>query len=403
MRAAKAIFFAVATVLFFSGSAEAQVAVEGGSGMIFLNNARTLGAGAVGVGLTYSGERSWIGDQPTNDTTLYASVTAGLADTLELSVSAPWRSVSPENGDAESGVGDGVARVKWNFFTDEKYNIRLAAIGSLTLPTGDENKGFGAGQAFPGLTLALSKEYEVIVWTFSLGHVLADKAERALDPYTAYGAGIEWFPLHPDLALLAETTGRVWSKRLAGRDDDTSYNFGARYYLSDNASAQASYGAWGGGSSASYRYMVGVTVGLGLSRKATAAKTVVPSDAGRTESTTGPEPVVIVLDPVYFAFDKSDLTAESRAVLDADIARIVEHPTASFVIEGHCDSTGTVAYNRKLGERRAGSVRRYLIENGVSPERLTPISFGEERPAADNGTKEGRAKNRRVEFVIQGK
>ena len=71
-----------------------------------------------------------------------------------------------------------------------------------------------------------------------------------------------------------------------------------------------------------------------------------------------------------------------------------------ITIEGHCDSIGTVEYNLALGERRATTVRDYLVNRGIMNQRLRTVSYGEERPKADNNTAEGRAQNRRAALVV---
>ena len=69
-------------------------------------------------------------------------------------------------------------------------------------------------------------------------------------------------------------------------------------------------------------------------------------------------------------------------------------------VEGHTDSRGSDAYNLTLSQKRAESVRNYLISRGVSPDRMEPRGFGESQPIADNRTEQGRSQNRRVEFII---
>ena len=81
---------------------------------------------------------------------------------------------------------------------------------------------------------------------------------------------------------------------------------------------------------------------------------------------------------------------------------LAAHPEiASVRVEGHTDSRGSVAHNTSLSDRRAKAVRRWLIEKGIAPARLSARGYGPSRPVADNATAEGRAANRRVEFHLQ--
>lgn len=116
-----------------------------------------------------------------------------------------------------------------------------------------------------------------------------------------------------------------------------------------------------------------------------------------------PQPDPLRLSTVYFEFDKSALTAEAQATLAENARQLQQHPDAVVRIEGHCDERGTVEYNLALGQRRAISVREYLINFGISPDRITIISYGKERPVDPRHTPEAWAKNRRAEFVILNK
>jgi len=101
---------------------------------------------------------------------------------------------------------------------------------------------------------------------------------------------------------------------------------------------------------------------------------------------------------IYFAFDKSNLTAESRAILEHNAKILKDNPDIRVLIEGHCDERGTIEYNLALGERRALAARNYLINLGIDPNRIATISWGEERPADPGHNEEAWAKNRRDEF-----
>ena len=105
--------------------------------------------------------------------------------------------------------------------------------------------------------------------------------------------------------------------------------------------------------------------------------------------------------PVYFEFDSTQLSAQARDEL-ARLARWMQrHPEATAQIEGHCDERGTTEYNVALGERRAQTIRDYLVRLGVPEHRLSTISYGEERPAATDDGEEAWALNRRGELATR--
>jgi OOP family OmpA-OmpF porin len=109
---------------------------------------------------------------------------------------------------------------------------------------------------------------------------------------------------------------------------------------------------------------------------------------------------IVILKGVQFEFDKADLTADARQVLDGVAAGMQSQPTMQVEIGGHTDSLGTAAYNLTLSQRRADSVRDYLISRGVDGARMKAEGYGKYQPIAENETEDGRAKNRRVEFKI---
>ncbi len=103
---------------------------------------------------------------------------------------------------------------------------------------------------------------------------------------------------------------------------------------------------------------------------------------------------------ILFDSGKSSIKAASTGVM-VDIIRILgEYPTARFSVEGHTDSQGPAASNQKLSESRANAVRDFLINEGIGSDRLTAAGYGEDRPIADNKTRNGRKENRRVEINL---
>ena len=118
-----------------------------------------------------------------------------------------------------------------------------------------------------------------------------------------------------------------------------------------------------------------------------------------------PKPVaekVTFAADVLFDFDKSVIKPEGKSKLD-DLSNKVRGINLEVVIAiGHADSIGSDAYNQKLSVRRAESVKAYLVSKGIEPNRIYTEGKGEKQPVADNKTREGRAKNRRVEIEVIG-
>lgn len=107
-----------------------------------------------------------------------------------------------------------------------------------------------------------------------------------------------------------------------------------------------------------------------------------------------------IKDKVYFETGKAVIRSLSFELLNQVARAIDSNPGMEVLVEGHTDSVGSNSMNMGLSQRRADSVREYLLGRGLAPERLTAIGFGEEKPIDTNRTKQGREKNRRVEFTI---
>lgn len=110
-----------------------------------------------------------------------------------------------------------------------------------------------------------------------------------------------------------------------------------------------------------------------------------------------------MLKDVFFAFDRADLSAQAREILSENATFLKNNPKIKVQIEGHCDERGSTSYNLALGERRASSVKNYLTSLGISADRLSTISFGEEMPVDPRHNEEAWAKNRRCHMIIQEK
>ena len=112
------------------------------------------------------------------------------------------------------------------------------------------------------------------------------------------------------------------------------------------------------------------------------------------------EPLVTLHGP-QFDFNKATLKPEGKRMVDHAIQVMKDRPSMKVSVEGHTDSIGSDAYNQRLSERRAKTVADYMVENGISPSRITTRGFGKSKPVASNDTAEGRAENRRVEIIPQ--
>ena len=118
------------------------------------------------------------------------------------------------------------------------------------------------------------------------------------------------------------------------------------------------------------------------------------------------EPVVeevapLVLEDVFFDYDKYNIKKEYKAVLTKNAELLLARPEAELLIEGHCDERGTNEYNIALGEKRAKAVLDFYVTYGIDAGRLSMVSYGEERPFARGSNEEAWAKNRRAHMVVQ--
>lgn len=110
-----------------------------------------------------------------------------------------------------------------------------------------------------------------------------------------------------------------------------------------------------------------------------------------------------VINNLYYNTNSADMKQESFVVLDAFVEFLKENPTMTIEVQGHTDNVGQAAANEALSANRAFTVKSYLETKGIEGKRIAAKGFGPKKPIADNGTEEGRAKNRRTEFLITGK
>ena len=120
------------------------------------------------------------------------------------------------------------------------------------------------------------------------------------------------------------------------------------------------------------------------------------------ETRDSPRGLVVNMGDVLFDFGKYDLRPEAREKLAKLSGIVLAHPGLNLAVEGHTDNVGSDELNQKLSEKRAETVRAYLVGEGLADGAVTSSGFGKTTPVADNSSAAGRQKNRRVEIVVSG-
>lgn len=114
-----------------------------------------------------------------------------------------------------------------------------------------------------------------------------------------------------------------------------------------------------------------------------------------------PNQAADMLERVYFDFDDANLRGDAREILKKDAEVLKQNQSVNISIEGHCDERGSVEYNLALAERRAEGIKKYLATLGISNQRMSTISYGEEKPLVQGHSEDAWAKNRRGELVVK--
>lgn len=216
-------------------------------------------------------------------------------------------------------------------------------------------------------------------------------------PFFAIGVG----GVHYSKATEDTTEGK--------RDKITAdYGVGVKYFVTENVALRADvrHVIPFDGVNNDLLYTVGLSFSFGGAKKVVEAK---PEPAPVEE--VKPAPVVEEAKPeiiekgrttlnVEFDFDKATIKKGYYKDIDDLVTVMKQYPDLNVEIDGHTDSIGKAAYNKKLSQKRAEAIKKYMVEKGgIDAKRLTAVGYGEDKPIASNKTKEGRQKNRRVEAV----
>ena len=136
------------------------------------------------------------------------------------------------------------------------------------------------------------------------------------------------------------------------------------------------------------------------SEEGTITETSPESSSTSIERGSQEDLIVNVGDRVFFNYDSSELDSDAQELLQDQVAWLKQYSNVSVIIEGHCDERGTREYNLALGEKRAQSVKNYLISLGISSDRVSTISYGKERPAVVGSNDGAWAQNRRSVTIV---
>jgi large repetitive protein len=338
------------------------------------------------------------------------------------------------------GIGDLKLQAKLTVLTQDRYGIGLAVVPAVIVPTqSTDDAYFGDRGAAFAPELAASRS--ITAWRFALNVGYRTRKQATLvdlevddEVFARAGVGYRFAdaggpPVGVDITL----TGATAAANPFGNfnQDYLEALGGVTVAVRGSASvfAAAGMGINEGFGAPDWRTLVGVRIASADKRarivaapaieREPAPEPVAAIDAPPAAEPAAAEPIVEVVavepaptvdvaaelaavESVYFALDKAVILERSYAVLDHVAAVLAASPQLRVEIQGHTDSQGNAAHNKKLSQRRADAVRAYLTGKGVAGEMLTAVGYGKDQPIADNATKQGRAQNRRVVFTIVG-
>lgn len=303
-------------------------------------------------------------------------------------------------------MGDALFAVKARILDSDRLPIGLSIQPFIMLPTGSGYFVTGYGQFSGGAKLILDAHIKRKVF-FALNagyHILKerryapDTADAKINDQILLSAGVH-VPVGKNLAAIGEIFGETLAESPFAHQIQSPFEIlgGVRYApgnikrwfftVAGGTGLDKGFGAPGFRALAQVNY-----------RK---SKVVELEEPGREVVEAPFEEKIVITQKIHFEFDRWVIRPISFPILDDVVAVLNKNPQIRRVrVEGHTDWIGSDAYNLRLSQRRANSVRDFLIKKGVDPVRLVTEGFGESRPIADNNTTLGRAKNRRTEFTV---
>ncbi|MEW6196117.1 MAG: OmpA family protein [Bacteroidota bacterium] len=244
-----------------------------------------------------------------------------------------------------------------------------------------------------------------VAYRMNENYVTTSLDENQVVPELNGGFGIEW-GIDTDWELVtelgyhitnnSELEGALGAGEVSGRDTYLGVNLGLQYYFDKGAPSQYC------------QLYSGLSVEkpepVDYDRIEEMIKSHIPREVVKevvVEKPVTSESEKWVLVGVNFDFNSAKITPESYPILYDAAKTLLKYPDMKVEIQGYTDNIGSEQYNKTLSQRRADTVKKYLLSKGVSQDRLTSVGYGESNPIADNKTADGRAMNRRIEFKIR--
>ncbi len=303
-------------------------------------------------------------------------------------------------------LGDARLEMKFRILNIERYHIGLAAVPFYYFPTGSSSFFLGNGMwsSFGGKLVLDADIKNRVFLAFNAGYRNYSRTvydtntpNAVLNDTLELGGGIN-VRINDSWAVL----GEVYSEHVLSGLFKNQIQNPAEFLVGGRFTPQKTIKGLGvtvaggrglttGVGSPDFRILAGVNY----------TKPKVVELPPPVEVEVVAEEKIVITQKIHFEFDKATIRPVSYPILD-DVAHLLQiNPQIKKVrVEGHTDWIGSDAYNQKLSERRAQSVRNYLIQKGIAPARLIAVGYGERRPIADNNTTKGRARNRRTEFTV---
>lgn len=305
----------------------------------------------------------------------------------------------------DGGIGDVSFSTKIRLVDIDAHRVGFSLLPFLTAPTGDSEKFLGNGSVTGGASFIVDfKPADVFEIALNAGYRFRDDVTRTstrIDDQILYGVGLVGHVTdHVD--VLGEIQGSTVARDAWGSvpQSPLEAEVGVRYRM-DNGFAFNVGGGPGiidGVGSPTFRAIAGISF---TSPKRDADEAPRSTPAPKRARLDEDQKKIVITDRIYFDFDKDTLKTESFPVLD-DVASVMKNDDRIklVMVEGHTDSVGSDAYNDSLSTRRARAAMNYLIKAGVDSSRLEFSGKGETQPIASNANDDGRAQNRRTEFLV---